>query len=425
VSLAATAKDGSDNSSLEQSKTFWLQNLGLIAVFASSVCSALAGVTFEKLLKQKNIANTDLRSENGKPEYLASPSVWMRNIQLASFSVVFAVGQNIFNNNSESKDSESVKTFLHGFTPLVWVLVLLRASSGLVVAIVVKRMDTVIKSMASSVSVVAGCVVSMFLFGTQFNIQFWFGAFAVSISCYFFSNTTPVFSAFYCIIGRKRHVLGWFAVCMLLSQGQSRKYLLEVSQNFEWESLAMEGNPIYVKIPNDYKKELHFHVKTATRNRGDSEDCGDCKVLWALHDTLVEQGFSSSASQGCPTPVITNRTIVTIYPEVDIETCDVGPQGIHVRWILAPLGVHTPRKTSDKWGRDDLVFNYATSTGTNVSISNVLQVVVNPKAGDETDIAMTTIPRFTRDCYRYKQGDRDHFEGATLIRDTYPIIEDW
>jgi hypothetical protein len=213
-----------------------------------------------------------------------------------------------------------------------------------------------------------------------------------------------------------------------------------------------------------------------------------------------------------------------------------------------------------------MVFNYATSTGTNVSVSNVLQVVVNPKAGDETDIsdevfhsknrtgiawmmrkgpkfhkqiehiherpdliaklvegssmtkadlrkfeyfvtydpytywswfaamsgtvsvvyplanqskeewalgtflgsylqdvggreipgvaygwegaeinyarqtmhelrgfllevkewgAMTTVPRFTRDCYRYKQGDRDHFEGATLIRDTYPIIEDW
>jgi len=43
------------------------------------------------------------------------------------------------------------------------------------------------------------------------------------------------------------------------------------------------------------------------------------------------------------------------------------------------------------WDSDDLVFNYCVSTGENVRQSNVLQVIVNPYSGDDTDISHETL----------------------------------
>jgi len=78
---------------------------------------------------------------------------------------------------------------------------------------------------------------------------------------------------------------------------------------------------------------------------------------------------------------------VIIYPEVFEFTCDT-PGAIHVRWILAPLGVKAPLSNALKWGDDDLVFNYASYyDGMDVHHTNVLQVICNPEEGDVTDIS--------------------------------------
>lgn len=158
--------------------------------------------------------------------------------------------------------------------------------------------------------------------------------------------------------------------------------------------IVSEDEVNILAVPKVFAHKLWFYIHSPT-TRKRSADCGGCKALWALRDVLVSSGYSASAYRICPPPHILkrvraeNRTLVIIKPEVDRGNCTIPtPQPVlYVRWILAPLGIHVPRSTADTWGREDLVFNYATSTGDNVPINNVLQVVANPEKGDATDIS--------------------------------------
>jgi UDP-sugar transporter A1/2/3 len=145
-------------------------SLGLIAVTIACLSSALAGVYFEKVLKRKD----------------ANPvSLWMRNIQMAFFSVVIALFQY---GGSSSSTKENAVPFLHGFTAWVWILVGLQAGGGLLVAAVIKYADNVLKGLATGVSVVVATVCSMVLFGTPLTVQFTLGATLILAAVYFFSN---------------------------------------------------------------------------------------------------------------------------------------------------------------------------------------------------------------------------------------------
>lgn len=148
--------------------------LGLIAVSISCFSSAFAGVYFEKVLK-KNSSDSN--------STVAPPSLWMRNIQLAFFSVCIAIG-NILVTPEE-------KEFMHGFSTWVWVLVALQAGGGLLVAAVIKYADNVLKGMATGVSVVVSTVWSIIFFGTPLSAQFTVGATIILSSVYFFSNDLP------------------------------------------------------------------------------------------------------------------------------------------------------------------------------------------------------------------------------------------
>ena len=115
--------------------------LGLLAVSIACLSSALAGVYFEKVVK----------APSGGMDKQKPVSVWMRNIQLAFFSVVIALIQGFF-----AKPDEAIPSsvhYLHGFTFWPWVLVFLQAGGGLLVAAVIKYADNVLKGLATGVSV--------------------------------------------------------------------------------------------------------------------------------------------------------------------------------------------------------------------------------------------------------------------------------
>eukprot|EP00545_Synedropsis_sp_CCMP1620_P009508 CAMPEP_0119013578 /NCGR_PEP_ID=MMETSP1176-20130426/8527_1 /TAXON_ID=265551 /ORGANISM="Synedropsis recta cf, Strain CCMP1620" /LENGTH=379 /DNA_ID=CAMNT_0006966679 /DNA_START=63 /DNA_END=1202 /DNA_ORIENTATION=- len=161
---------------------------GLIAVSIACFCSALAGVYFEKVLKKAT-------TENGTAR--APVSLWMRNVQLALFSVMIAVFQGI----SQGGNGEEVKPFLHGFTSWVWVLVCLQAGGGLLVAAVIKYADNVLKGLATGVSVVAATAASAAFFRVPLTGQFSAGGVCIMIAVYFFSNELPKF-----LTGGKKNV---------------------------------------------------------------------------------------------------------------------------------------------------------------------------------------------------------------------------
>ncbi|GKY91905.1 hypothetical protein MPSEU_000162100 [Mayamaea pseudoterrestris] len=152
--------------------------VGLTSVTIACLSSALAGVYFEKVLK--------------KPGNEKQPaSLWMRNMQLAFFSVVIAAGQGVFQSNKLSEDNAAAKGYFHGFTFWVWILVGLQAGGGMLVAAVIKYADNVLKGMATGVSIIVATAFSTVLFGTPLSSQFVVGASLILLGVYYFSNPLP------------------------------------------------------------------------------------------------------------------------------------------------------------------------------------------------------------------------------------------
>jgi UDP-sugar transporter A1/2/3 len=153
--------------------------VGLMSVTIACMSSALAGVYFEKVIKTAG-------NERQKPV-----SVWMRNVQLAFFTICTAFAQGLWTSMHAGGDATHAavpNTYFHGFTGWAWLLVALQAGGGLLVAAVIKYADNVLKGLATGVSVCFATAISTIFFGTPMSGQFTVGATAILISVYFFSN---------------------------------------------------------------------------------------------------------------------------------------------------------------------------------------------------------------------------------------------
>ena len=140
-------------------RRFCILTKGLITVL---LCHSNAGVYFEKILKGSQM------------------SVWLRNIQLGIYGTVIGlIGMQI-------KDGAKIaeKGLLFGYTNVVWIVIFMQAFGGLLVAVVVKYADNILKGFATSFSIIVSCVVSVYLFNFQLSGQFLFGA-ALVISAIF------------------------------------------------------------------------------------------------------------------------------------------------------------------------------------------------------------------------------------------------
>ena len=145
---------------------------GLFAVVVCGCSSALAGVYFEKILK-------------GTPT-----SVWMRNSQLAFFSVLFGMGGCIFVDGV-------FKSFFQGYYSMVWAIIAVQAIGGLIVAVVVKYADNILKGFATAISIVVCGVSSSWLFGFVPSPLFFIGSVVVIAATMLYSmpDGTPAAAA--------------------------------------------------------------------------------------------------------------------------------------------------------------------------------------------------------------------------------------
>ncbi|KAK7101952.1 UDP-galactose translocator-like [Littorina saxatilis] len=142
---------------------------GLVAVCISCVLSGFAGVYFEKILKG------------------TSQSVWLRNVQLASLGVIIGLITMFIQNGPAVID----KGFFFGFDWVVFAVVSLQSFGGLVVAVVVKYADNILKGFATSAAIVLSCVASMYFFDFQLTMQFSVGASLVMLAVYMYSHFVP------------------------------------------------------------------------------------------------------------------------------------------------------------------------------------------------------------------------------------------
>ncbi|CAG8775139.1 15361_t:CDS:1, partial [Acaulospora morrowiae] len=141
--------------------------VGLGAVFVACIISGIAGVYFEKVLKG------------------SQASVWVRNVQLSFFSLFPALILGVW-----WKDGSGVgkNGFFHGYNPVVIAAISCQAIGGIIVALVVKYADNILKGFATSISIIISFLASIYLFAFQVNITFIFGATLVLIATYLYSK---------------------------------------------------------------------------------------------------------------------------------------------------------------------------------------------------------------------------------------------
>ncbi|KAK6746639.1 hypothetical protein RB195_000112 [Necator americanus] len=137
--------------------------LGFIAVLVACCMSGFAGIYFEKILKGSNV------------------SIWIRNIQLALPSIFFALLFAFVKDNSEIfADGAALSAIwnrmLYGFDWAVWVTIAISAFGGLVVAVVIKFADNILKAFATSFAIVLNCILAYFLFNFRPTMFFVVGA---------------------------------------------------------------------------------------------------------------------------------------------------------------------------------------------------------------------------------------------------------
>lgn len=139
--------------------------LGFGAALSACVLSGFAGIYFEKILKGSDI------------------SVWMRNVQLSFLSLPFGLFTCLMYDGTRIHSNG----FFFGYDFFVWYLVTLQAGGGLVVAMVVKYADNILKGFATSLAIVISCVASIYLFDFHITLQFVLGASLVICSIFMYN----------------------------------------------------------------------------------------------------------------------------------------------------------------------------------------------------------------------------------------------
>jgi UDP-sugar transporter A1/2/3 len=159
VVLIQIPENGESNS--DQGNTL----IGLSAVAAACFSSGFAGVYFEKLVKQ---SDADL---------------WIRNIQLGIFTFAFSVVAML-------KDSNEIveNGFFHGYNHVTFGVLFLQAAGGLIVAVVMKYCNNIVKAYATSASIVLSIAFTCLTSTFQPTHTFVAGTAAVILSVYLYAT---------------------------------------------------------------------------------------------------------------------------------------------------------------------------------------------------------------------------------------------
>jgi len=140
--------------------------IGVIAVSIACILSGMAGVYFEMILKKSKV------------------TLWARNVQL-SFLSIFPGLFSVF-----IMDGEAVKEngFFGGYPRWTVLAILLQAFGGILVAIVVKYADNILKGFATSISIILSCTISYFAFDFNITLLFILGCTLVMYATYLYGK---------------------------------------------------------------------------------------------------------------------------------------------------------------------------------------------------------------------------------------------
>ncbi|KAK2590439.1 UDP-galactose transporter Gms1 [Conoideocrella luteorostrata] len=143
-------------------------SVGVSAVLISAVVSGLAGVYFEKLLKESS----------------TNASLWMRNVQLSFYSLIAAfLGGCIYQDGAGIREHG----FFEGYNKVVWAAIILQAAGGLLASLVIRDADNIVKNFATSISIIISFVFSVWIFNLAVTTSFLIGTSLVLLATYIYS----------------------------------------------------------------------------------------------------------------------------------------------------------------------------------------------------------------------------------------------
>lgn len=87
------------------------------------------------------------------------------------------------------QDGSGIATngFFYGYTIYTWLAILNQAFGGLLVAVVVKYADNILKGYATSLSIIISCICSVYLFDFELSFIFAVGSSMVCLAVYLYS----------------------------------------------------------------------------------------------------------------------------------------------------------------------------------------------------------------------------------------------
>jgi len=141
--------------------------VGIVSVLFAAFISGLAGVSFEKILKG------------------AQASLWARNLQLALYSIVIGVAGLFMQGNYAKFRDEGV---FHGFTTAAWLSIMNNAFGGLLIAVVIKYADNIMKNFSQGLSLILTAILSCVMFECVTNSLFALGVALVIYSVVLYGN---------------------------------------------------------------------------------------------------------------------------------------------------------------------------------------------------------------------------------------------
>ncbi|CAE7859560.1 SLC35A1 [Symbiodinium sp. KB8] len=142
--------------------------LGFLFVLGGCFCSGFAAVYLEKLVKQTGRA--------------VKTSMWVQNMQLAFYSLILTgltTGASRGSPDAPLSDRQETHGIFHGFSFNVWVMIFNNAIGGLLVALVIKHADNILRGFSTALATVLTTILSVVCFGFEVHISFFFGGLLV------------------------------------------------------------------------------------------------------------------------------------------------------------------------------------------------------------------------------------------------------
>mmetsp|Transcript_12615 Transcript_12615/g.34414 ORF Transcript_12615/g.34414 Transcript_12615/m.34414 type:complete len:403 (+) Transcript_12615:63-1271(+) len=146
---------------------------GVIAVLSACMASGLAGVYFEKLLKGSTM------------------SLWARNLQLALYSLIVGFA-GLYQEGGVDLLGAG---FFRGYSTVVWAAIINNALGGLLIAVVIKHADTIMKNFSTTLSIILTMGFSTVCLGTSINAMSILGTALVVYAVFLYGGMTGTSAA--------------------------------------------------------------------------------------------------------------------------------------------------------------------------------------------------------------------------------------